>query len=180
MYEPVYRIKEGYNQCVLLVISTTSNMHGTNVKTRYIILLFYNTWIFHEVVCGVLPMWIIAKHRCCLSICHTYCIQIHSFQFVTFHKIRKSVQLLLFKPVFMEGVFIFLSRLAPLSFFHTNTCTVNNAKDSGFVGCDTVLVCEWLLTCPSQHWEPLTPTTNCQISEYWMLSSTTVSTPNIT
>jgi hypothetical protein len=29
MYEPVYRIKEWYNQCILLVISTACNMHGT-------------------------------------------------------------------------------------------------------------------------------------------------------
>jgi len=29
-------------------------------------------------------------------------------------------------------------------------------KDSGVQGCDTMLVCEWLLTCPSKSWEPLT------------------------
>jgi hypothetical protein len=33
--------------------------------------------------------------------------------------------------------------------------TVNNAKDSGILGCDTMLVCEWLLTCPSKRWELL-------------------------
>jgi hypothetical protein len=32
MQEPVYKIKEWYNQCILLVISTTSNMHGMNIK----------------------------------------------------------------------------------------------------------------------------------------------------
>jgi hypothetical protein len=32
MQKAVYRIKEWYNQCILLVISTTSNMHGTNIK----------------------------------------------------------------------------------------------------------------------------------------------------
>jgi hypothetical protein len=32
MYEAVYRIKEWYNQYIFLVISTTSNMHGTNVN----------------------------------------------------------------------------------------------------------------------------------------------------
>jgi hypothetical protein len=32
MNESVYRIKEWYNQCILLVISSTSNMHGTNIK----------------------------------------------------------------------------------------------------------------------------------------------------
>jgi hypothetical protein len=32
MYEPVHRVNEWYNQCILLVISTTSNMHGTNIK----------------------------------------------------------------------------------------------------------------------------------------------------
>jgi len=43
-----------------------------NFQTWCIILLFYNTWILHEVVFGVLPMWFIAKHRCCFSICHSY------------------------------------------------------------------------------------------------------------
>jgi hypothetical protein len=32
MQEPVYGIKDGTNQCIVLVISTTFNMHGTNVK----------------------------------------------------------------------------------------------------------------------------------------------------
>jgi hypothetical protein len=38
MQKPVYRIREWYNQCILLVSSTRSNMHGTNIKlwVRYI------------------------------------------------------------------------------------------------------------------------------------------------
>jgi hypothetical protein len=43
MQEPVYRIKEWYNQCILLVVYTTSNMYGTNIKICihiFILILF--------------------------------------------------------------------------------------------------------------------------------------------
>jgi hypothetical protein len=35
MEEPLYRIKEWYNQCILLVISTACNMHDMNIKFPY-------------------------------------------------------------------------------------------------------------------------------------------------
>jgi hypothetical protein len=33
-------MNEWYNQCILLVISTTSNMHGTNIKLQVLVFKF--------------------------------------------------------------------------------------------------------------------------------------------